>query len=69
MDRFSSLRASIIDGIPKLIPDHPGIDQDLDHVPVRRQVLSSDEKRLALRNALRYFPIEHHEILADDFAY
>jgi len=68
MDRFSSLRASIIDGIPKLIPDHPGIDQDLDHVPVRRQVLSSDEKRLALRNALRYFPIEHHEILADDFA-
>ena len=69
MDRFSSLRASIIDGIPKLIPDHPGIDQDIDHVPVRRQVLSSDEKRLALRNALRYFPIEHHEILADDFAY
>ncbi len=68
MDRWASLRTYINQGIPNEIPTHPGVDPDVDHVPVRRQILSANEKRLALSNALRYFPIHQHEILANEFA-
>ena len=69
MGGWSSLRTSILEGIPHDIPDHPGIDQSVDHAPVRRQVLTADEKRLALRNALRYFPNNQHKVLANEFAH
>ena len=66
-DEFSALRAHIAEGIPDALPDHPGIDESVDHAPQRRQILTSDEKVLALRNALRYFEQKHHAVLAPEF--
>ena len=66
-DEFSALRAHIAEGIPDALPDHPGIDDSVDHAPQRRQILTSDEKVLALRNALRYFEQKHHAVLAPEF--
>ena len=68
MDDWPSLRSCILEGIPNDIPSHPGIDSNIVHAPARRQVLTNDEKRLALRNALRYFPHNHHAQLAPEFA-
>lgn len=58
------------EGIPKVLPDHPGYDQTVPHAPKRNieQTLRHDEKQLAVRNALRYFPHHFHEILAREFA-
>ena len=66
-DNGSSLRESISLGIPEQLPEHPGFDESVDHAPDRRQVLSPSEKKLALKNALRYFSEEHHEVLAPEF--
>ena len=41
--------------------------QSVDHAPNRRQILTAEEKLLALENALRYIPPQHHESLADEF--
>ena len=66
-DNRSSLKESISEGIPDRLPTHPGTDNSVDHAPDRRQVLNSNEKKLALKNALRYFEQKHHEILAPEF--
>lgn len=62
------LRLHLGEGIPSELPDHPGIDPSVDHAPKRRQILSPREKKLALRNALRYFDKKHHPVLAKEFA-
>ena len=67
-DGFRGLRAHIAEGIPQELPVHPGLDPNVDHAPHRRQILTRKEKKLALRNALRYFDDAHHEILAPEFA-
>ena len=53
-----AMRAFVAEGIPISIPEHPGISTLVDHAPKRRQILTKKEKRLALKNALRYFPEE-----------
>jgi urocanate hydratase len=63
-----AMRIHIGVGIPSTLPEHPGISDDVDHAPARRQILTQDEKRLALRNALRYFSEELHEVLSAEFA-
>jgi Urocanate hydratase len=63
----SALKEYLAEGIPSQIPDSPVWDETVDHAPPRRQILSEQEKKLALRNALRYFPTEHHSILASEF--
>ncbi len=55
-------------GIPETLPPAASPDQDVNHAPPRRQVLTAEEKKLALRNALRYFPQELHAELAPEFA-
>jgi len=62
------MRRYINEGIPEILPDHPGLSRAVDNAPNRRQVLSKQEKKLALKNALRYFKKEHHKILAKEFA-
>ena len=62
------IRGHLTQGIPDALPNHPGIDPNVDHAPVRRDILSDDEKRLALHNALRYFPSDSHDVLAPEFA-
>ena len=54
-------------GLPDELPPHPGIDHSVDHAPIRKQILSSDEERLALANALRYFEPKHHAQLGKEF--
>ena len=65
---MNGLRTYIAEGIPDEMPQHPGMDASIDHAPKRRQVLTSKEKQLALRNALRYFDKKDHPLLAKEFA-
>lgn len=64
----TDFRNSIIQGIPNELPAPSAYDPDANHAPVRKDILSSAEKQLALRNALRYFDKRHHAILAPEFA-
>jgi urocanate hydratase len=54
-------------GIPEQLPPAKEYDRDTNHAPKRKDILTSDEKRLALRNALRYFPESLHKQLAPEF--
>ena len=67
-DNILRMQKFIAEGIPEELPPHPGIDNNVDHAPNRRQVLSKEEKKLALKNALRYFDARHHKELALEFA-
>ena len=55
-------------GIPDFLPEHPAYDPNINHAPKRKDILTPEEKRLALRNALRYFPKKLHAQLAPEFA-
>ena len=60
--------ADIRAGIPEILPEHPAYDTSVSHAPKRKDILTPEEKRLALRNALRYFPKHLHAELAKEFA-
>tara|TARA_Y100001970_G_scaffold26096_2_gene31240 strand:- start:5335 stop:7338 length:2004 start_codon:yes stop_codon:yes gene_type:complete len=55
------------EGIPSKLPSRKSLDTNIPHAPRRPMVLDETEKRLAIKNALRYFPSEWHEELASDF--
>ncbi len=59
----------ILQGIPEQLPAPKTYDTNVSHAPKRmiEGVLSEDEKKLAVRNALRYFPPKHHAVLAPEF--
>ena len=61
--------ADICAGIPDVLPQMKPYDTEINHAPRRKQILTLEEKRLALRNALRYFPKQFHETLAPEFAH
>jgi urocanate hydratase len=61
-------KRAILEGIPDELPSARPFDPDVNHAPRRKDVLSPEEKKLALRNALRYFPPRHHPVLAREFA-
>ncbi|MCL2823005.1 MAG: urocanate hydratase, partial [Polyangiaceae bacterium] len=63
-----SFRSQIAAGIPSELPEFPPEQPGTSHAPPRRQILSPQERELALRNALRYFPEKHHPTLAPEFA-
>jgi len=65
---IDAMRTFVGEGIPEYLPEHPGISPEVDHAPKRRQILNKSEKKLALKNALRYFPESFHESLAPEFA-
>ena len=60
--------AEIRAGIPDVLPEVKPYDKDINHAPRRKAILTEDEKKLALRNALRYFPAKFHAQLAPEFA-
>ena len=60
--------AEIRAGIPDVLPEVKPYDKDINHAPRRKEILTEDEKKLALRNALRYFPAKFHAQLAPEFA-
>ena len=55
-------------GIPDVLPDKRDYESSINHAPKRKDILSKDEKELALRNALRYFDAKHHSVLLPEFA-
>ena len=55
-------------GIPDVLPAPKPYDEAINHAPKRKQILTAEERELALRNALRYFPAKHHAVLAPEFA-
>lgn len=59
--------AEILAGIPAELPGEKNRNPELSHAPVRRAVLNTAEKKLALKNALRYFPATWHSELAPEF--
>jgi len=50
------------------LPNHPGIDPSVPHAPKRTGKLNNQQKKLAIANALRYFPKKWHSLLAPEFA-
>lgn len=65
---MNNFQKEIAEGIPAILPPHKERDEKLNHAPTRRDILTPEEKVLALRNALRYFPQEQHAELAVEFA-
>lgn len=59
--------ADIRAGIPNTLPDPQPYDHTVNHAPKRKDILTPEEKKLALRNALRYFPKKFHATLAPEF--
>ena len=55
-------------GIPDRLPAAKPYDKQINHAPKRKDILTEEEKVLALKNALRYFPAKHHAVLAREFA-
>ncbi len=67
MKTNDDFKSAILQGIPDELPESRGYDPNVNHAPRRRDILTPEEKRLALRNALRYFPEKHHPVLAKEF--
>lgn len=63
-----SFADEIKQGIPSVLPNPKPWDPAVNHAPKRKEILSNTEKKLAIANALRYFPKEDHAILAPEFA-
>lgn len=59
---------AILQGIPEELPSPKSYDPEINHVPKRKEILTVKEKKLAIKNALRYFDRVHHEVLAKEFA-
>lgn len=66
--QLEDFKKSILAGIPGAIPQKKEYDPSINHAPKRKEILNTDEKKLALKNALRYFPKEQHKELAVEFA-
>lgn len=62
-----TFKDQILQGIPADLPAKKAYDTTVSHAPVRKQLLSREEKKLSLRNALRYFPKHWHKELAAEF--
>ena len=67
MQKNSNFKNSILEGIPNEIPELINFDNSINRAPLRKKILNSEEKKLALKNALRYFPKTMHEQLITDF--
>ncbi len=55
-------------GIPSELPPMPVFDSSISRAPKRKEILTTLEKKLAIKNALRYFDVKHHPVLAPEFA-
>ena len=64
---LQEFQADIRGGIPHVLPELQAYDKSVSHAPKRKDILSAEEKKLALRNALRYFPKELHAQLLPEF--
>ncbi|WP_104734588.1 urocanate hydratase [Hanstruepera ponticola] len=62
-----TFQEAILQGIPDIIPKPKVFEPQINHAPKRKEILSDQEKKLALQNALRYFEPKHHKILLPEF--
>ena len=62
-----TFKDQILEGIPNILPQPKAIDTSINHAPKRKSILSLEEKKLALKNALRYFHKKHHNVLLPEF--
>ena len=62
-----TFKDQIKEGIPNSLPEKTNLDPTINHAPKREEVLSTNEKKLAITNALRYFDKIHHEALYKEF--
>ena len=67
-ESISEFQKSILNGIPQDLPNKKPYDTSINHAPKRKDILNLAEKKLAIKNALRYFDKKHHTILAKEFA-
>jgi urocanate hydratase len=65
---MNKFQEEILSGIPAELPEPKPYDSEINHAPKRKDILTPEEKVLALKNALRYFPAKHHAVLAKEFA-
>jgi urocanate hydratase len=65
---MNKFQLQIIQGIPNELPPIKEFDRKINHAPKRKDILNDDEKKLAVRNALRYFDVKYHPVLAKEFA-
>ena len=65
---LQAFQEAIKAGIPDELPEAKPYDREINHAPVRKDILTKEEKKLAVKNALRYFPKKHHQTLAKEFA-
>ena len=64
----AEFKKMISEGIPSELPEPKIYDLNFNHAPKRKEILNSTEKRLAIKNALRYFPEKFHPLLVKEFA-
>ena len=64
---MKTFQEEILQGIPDSLPAKVELDDNISHAPKRKKILSKQEEKLALRNALRYFPEAWHIELAEEF--
>ena len=64
---LTTFQDQILEGIPEKLPALKPYDNSINHAPFRKDILSIEEKKLALQNALRYFDKKHHEHLIEEF--
>jgi len=62
-----TFQEQILQGIPSALPNPKPYETEINHAPKRKEILSSEEKKLALKNALRYFEPKHHAELIPEF--
>ena len=65
---MKNIKQAILQGIPSELPTKRNINTSVNHAPKRKNILNKEEKELAIRNALRYFPQQMHTVLAPEFA-
>ena len=65
---IEEFQQSIREGIPDVLPEPKPYDPEINHAPKRKDILTVEEKKQAVRNALRYFNPRHHRVLAREFS-
>ena len=66
--RSGTFQEQIQEGIPTILPQPKRFETEINHAPKRKEILSPEEKKLALRNALRYFEPKDHAVLVKEFS-